>query len=177
MRLARGDRPRRPQPALDLFYALLLKDAGCSANASRIAALFGADDGEAKRTSKRVDWSRQLPALLWSWDGAHGGGGWSALDRLLAIHGEGEVTRALMEARCDRGAEIALMLVPLPGTAEAIRALDEHWDGGGPPRGLRGEEIPLLGSHPLPRADVEIFHAAGGVRAPGCRPPAARPLV
>ncbi len=28
----------------DLFYALLLKDAGCSANAERMAALFGADD-------------------------------------------------------------------------------------------------------------------------------------
>ena len=28
----------------DLFYALLLKDAGCSANSARMAALFGADD-------------------------------------------------------------------------------------------------------------------------------------
>ena len=42
----------------DLFYALLLKDAGCSANSARMAALFGADDHEAKRTSKRVDWAR-----------------------------------------------------------------------------------------------------------------------
>ena len=36
-----------------LFYALLMKDAGCSANAARMAALFGADDHEAKRTVKR----------------------------------------------------------------------------------------------------------------------------
>ncbi len=27
-----------------LFYALLLKDTGCSSNASRVANLFGADD-------------------------------------------------------------------------------------------------------------------------------------
>ena len=27
-----------------LYYALLLKDAGCSANSARMAALFGADD-------------------------------------------------------------------------------------------------------------------------------------
>ena len=27
-----------------LFYALLLKDAGCSSNAAKVAALFGADD-------------------------------------------------------------------------------------------------------------------------------------
>ena len=46
----------------DLFYALLLKDAGCSANSSRMAALFGTDDHAAKRTSKRVDWARPWPA-------------------------------------------------------------------------------------------------------------------
>src|SRR5919198_5828847 len=44
----------------DLFYALLLEDAGCSANASRMAALFAVDERVAKRTSKRVDWSRPL---------------------------------------------------------------------------------------------------------------------
>jgi hypothetical protein len=34
----------------DLFYGLLLKDAGCSANAERMAALFGAGDQAANRT-------------------------------------------------------------------------------------------------------------------------------
>src|SRR5215216_3331957 len=48
----------------DLFYALLLKDAGCSANAARMAALFGADDHRAKRTSKRVDWPGAFPAFV-----------------------------------------------------------------------------------------------------------------
>jgi HD-GYP domain-containing protein (c-di-GMP phosphodiesterase class II) len=51
------------------------------------------------------------------------------------------------------------------GTAEAIRALDEHWDGGGQPRGLRAEEIPLLGRILCLAQTVEIFHAAGGVPA------------
>ena len=41
-----------------LFYALLLKDAGCSANASRLSSLFAADDQPAKAAMKRVDWSR-----------------------------------------------------------------------------------------------------------------------
>ena len=57
------------------------------------------------------------------------------LDRLLAIKDEGEVTRSLMQARCDRGAEIALMIGLSHGTAEAIRTLDEHWDGRGQPSG------------------------------------------
>ncbi len=45
----------------DLFYALLLKDAGCSANANRMAALFAADDRAAKATSKLVDWTTSGP--------------------------------------------------------------------------------------------------------------------
>ena len=149
-----------------LYYALLLKDAGCSANAARMAALFGADDHIAKRTSKRVDWSGRLPAFVWSLRTVAPGGTVRArLDRLLAIKSEGEVTKALMQARCDRGAEIALMLGLESPTAEAIRALDEHWDGGGAPRGLRGEEIPLLGRILCLAQTLEIFHAAGGVRA------------
>src|SRR5687767_9067895 len=70
-----------------------------------------------------------------------------------------------MQARCDRGAEIALMLGLGRESAEAIRALDEHWDGGGQPRGLRGEEIPLLGRILCLAQTVEIFYAAGGMRA------------
>jgi len=148
-----------------LFYALLLKDAGCSANSAKMAALFGADDHLAKRTSKRVAWSERLPAFMWSLRTvAPHGSVRSRLERLLAIKAEGEVTRALMQARCDRGAEIALMLGLEPETAEAIRALDEHWDGGGQPRRLRGEEIPLLGRILCLAQTVEIFHAAGGVR-------------
>lgn len=149
-----------------LFYALLLKDAGCSANSAKMAALFGADDHIAKRTSKRIDWSGRLPAFTWSLRTvAPHGSPRRRFDRLLAIKAEGEVTRALMQARCDRGAEIALMLGLEVETAEAIRTLDEHWDGGGQPRGLRGPEIPLLGRILCLAQTVEIFHAEGGVRA------------
>src|SRR5690349_2937158 len=149
-----------------LFYALLLKDVGCSANSAKMAALFGADDQVAKRTSKRIDWSVRFPALMWSLRTvAPGGSPRRRIDRLRAIKAEGEVTRALMQARCDRGAEVALMLGLEIETADAIRALDEHWDGGGQPRGLRGQEIPLLGRILCLAQTVEIFHAAGGVRA------------
>ena len=149
-----------------LFYALLLKDAGCSANSARMAALFGADDHAAKRSSKRIDWSSRLPAFAWSLRTVAPRRSLRArVDRLLAIKAEGEVTRALMAARCDRGAEIAALLGFAPETAEAIRALDEHWDGAGQPRGLRGEEIPLLARILCLAQTAEIFHRSGGVPA------------
>jgi HD-GYP domain-containing protein (c-di-GMP phosphodiesterase class II) len=148
----------------DLFYALLLKDAGCTANAARMAALFGADDHVVKHSAKRVDWSGQFSAFVWSVRSVAPGQSMRArLDRLLAIKDEGEVTRSLMLARCERGAEIARMVGLSERTADAIRALDEHWDGRGQPRGLAGEEIPLLGRILCLAQTTEIFHAAGGI--------------
>ena len=150
----------------DLFYALLLKDAGCSANSARMAAIFAADDHVAKRTAKRIDWARPFPAFVWALRiAAPGGSARARLRQLLAVRDEGEVTRSLMQARCDRGAEIARMLGLSPRTAEAIRALDEHWDGAGHPRGLRGEQIPLEARILCLAQTLEIFHAARGVEA------------
>jgi HD-GYP domain-containing protein (c-di-GMP phosphodiesterase class II) len=154
------------QARSDLYYALLLKDAGCSANAARMAALFGADDHQAKRTAKRSNWSQALPAFVWAVRTVAPGGTLRArVGRLRAIKDEGQVTRALMAARCERGAEIALMLGLSQATADAVRTLDEHWDGRGQPRGLRGEEIPLLGRILCLAQTVEIFHAEAGVEA------------
>jgi HD-GYP domain-containing protein (c-di-GMP phosphodiesterase class II) len=149
----------------DLFYALLLKDAGCSANAAHMAALFGADDQMAKRTSKLVDWARPLNAFVWSVRTVAPDG--SVLERgnrLRAIRNEGHVTRSLMKARCDRGADIASKLGFPDATAEAIRALDEHWDGHGQPRGLRGSDIPQLARILCLAQTAEVFHRARGPR-------------
>jgi putative nucleotidyltransferase with HDIG domain len=149
-----------------LFYALLMKDAGCSANSAKMAALFGADDHEAKRTAKRSNWSRRFPALVWSLRIVAPDGTFRArAARLRAIKDEGQVTRSLMLARCDRGAEIALLLGLGVESAEAIRALDEHWDGNGQPFGLRGEAIPLLARILCLAQTAEIYHGEGGPEA------------
>ncbi len=57
MRLARELRSSTEQCSA-LFYGLLLKDLGCSSNASKMCYLFGSDDRVAKRDVKTVDWSR-----------------------------------------------------------------------------------------------------------------------
>jgi putative nucleotidyltransferase with HDIG domain len=155
-----------PQERSDLFYALLLKDAGCSANASRMAALFEADDRLAKAKSKRVDWSDRWSAFVWSLRVAASGRGLRRRARVLrAVQVEGDVTRKLTESRCDRGAEIARMLFLTEETAMAIRSLDEHWNGRGVPDGLRGEQIPLAARILCLAQTVEIFHFHGGVKA------------
>src|SRR5690349_17687229 len=49
-----------------LFYALLLKDAGCSSNAAKLSALFGADDFELKRARKLTNHLRPFEALRYT---------------------------------------------------------------------------------------------------------------
>ncbi len=148
-----------------LFYALLLKDAGCSSNAARLSSLFAADDHEAKRAMKAVDWSRPGALAAYTWQSIEPGRGPLAkARRMKAIAGEDEVTREMIGTRCERGAEIARMLELPEDSAAAIAALDEHWDGSGHPRGLRGEEIPLLGRVLCLAQTVEIFSRTTGPR-------------
>jgi HD-GYP domain-containing protein (c-di-GMP phosphodiesterase class II) len=141
-----------------LFYALLLKDAGCSSNASRLSSLFAAPDHQVKREMKRIDWSRGGELARYTVRNVAPGAGPLAKARgLRRLTQEDEVTREVIGTRCERGAEIARMLELPAATQAAIRALDEHWDGSGQPFGLRGEEIPLLGRILCLAQTVEVF--------------------
>ena len=133
-----------------LFYALLLKDAGCSSNAAKLSALFGADDFELKRDRKLTEppapvrGARATPSR----HAAHR----ARLAAIVRASGA-EGARDMTELRCERGAEIARMLELTEATAEAIRALDEHWDGHGYPLRPRRRRDPAARPHRLPRPD------------------------
>ena len=148
-----------------LYYALLLKDAGCSSNAARMCALFGADDGVVKRRMKLVDWHDGMRLALATWRlAALGGPLLEKARRFAGIARTEHMTRDLMQVRCERGAGIALQLGFPEATAGAIRSLDEHWDGGGYPQGLAGPAIPLLARVCNLAQVAEVFLAAGGPR-------------
>ena len=149
MRLAHQIGLPREQRA-PLYYALLLKDIGCSSNAARMCQIVGGDDRVFKTGAKLEDWTRphrpSLAALKLLWAEVLPKG--SRLARILRI-GRIAVTqhrnnREMIALRCERGAEIAGKLGLSAQTAEAIHALDEHWDGSGYPERLCGEHIPLL---------------------------------
>jgi putative nucleotidyltransferase with HDIG domain len=128
-----------------LYYGLLLKDAGCSSNAARLASLFGSDDQVVKPRMKVVDWDDRLQLALATW--RHTGMRESLGSRVrhfVSIAREESMTRDLIATRCERGADIARRLGFPAATQSAIRSLDEHWNGGGHPDGLRGDAIPLL---------------------------------
>ena len=137
--LSAGDRS-------DLFYALLLKDAGCSSNSARVFQLFGGDDQAAKRGVWLRDWRKLREQIAYVLDYAEPEGKlFERVRRFAVLAAKGPASRRLLfEVRCDRGAQIARMLGFSGATADAIRSMDEHWDGGGYPDARRRQDIPLL---------------------------------
>ena len=147
-----------------LFYALLLKDAGCSSNSARVFQLFGGDDQAAKRGAWMRDWRKLREQIAYVLDYAEPQGAlFERVRRLAVLAAKGPASRRMLfEVRCDRGAEIARTLGFSTDTAQAIRCMDEHWDGGGYPDGLKHESIPILARIVGLAQVVEIFASEEG---------------
>jgi putative nucleotidyltransferase with HDIG domain len=166
MRLAREiGLPARERSAL--FYALLMKDLGCSSNAAKVCYLFGADDRTAKKNLKLIDWTHFPDALRYIiWNVGRHGSMWDRLARVAQVAKAGQRgAKELVQIRCDRGATIARKLGFPEATAAAIRSLDEHWNGRGHPDGLRKEEIPFLARVLSIAQTVEVFYSQHGIEA------------
>jgi putative nucleotidyltransferase with HDIG domain len=150
-----------------LFYALLLKDAGCSSNAARVAALFGADDAMVKSSRRLTDTGSSAQAVLHVLRTAGAGESWPARGRhVAAVLRSGRAgARALIELRCERGAAVVRAIGLGEVAARAIMDLDEHWDGGGYPAGIRGEDISLAGRVLCLAQTAEVYWQRGGAHA------------
>jgi HD-GYP domain-containing protein (c-di-GMP phosphodiesterase class II) len=143
-----------------LFYALLLKDAGCSSSAARMTAIFGADDLALKHAGKLVEWANPRETIAFT--ARHVAPGGSPLRRAGklagALRGLAAEATTIVETRCERGADIVTMLGLPAASADAVRTLDERWDGRGQPHRIGGDEIPLLGRIACVAQTMEVFH-------------------
>ncbi|MHA6719934.1 HD-GYP domain-containing protein [Sphingomonas sp. RS6] len=146
-----------------VYYATLLKDLGCSSNAARIAELYLADDRQVKHEHKLLG-TGIGPTLRFVFTRTGRGQPLGARARaILGILRDGSnIVTDLIQTRCTRGADIARQLRFPEPVAQAIAALDEHWDGGGKPLGLRGDAIPLAARLALLAQIADVFHAAAG---------------
>jgi len=152
----------------DLYYALLLKDAGCSSNSSKLFHILSADEIRAKRDVKLTDWTRvgweSLQYAL-----THVATGAPFLDRvrtLVRVAAKQQTESCeLVKIRCERGASITRRIGFSEPVAQAIHSLDEHWNGGGYPDGLRGVEIPLFSRIMNLAQTLEVFLVNRGAGA------------
>ncbi len=102
-----------PSDRVELLYALLLKDAGCSSNAAVVYELFGGNDLEVKRAVWLRDWRRLPEQLTYAWEYIGRGSRFASKMRrlgrvaMLGRRGSGE---RIFTVRCERGAQIARMI-------------------------------------------------------------------
>ncbi len=148
----------------DLYYTLLLKDAGCSSNAARLWELYGSDDRSIKADFKTVDSQHLLPLARFVF--RHAGSGEplaKKLKRILFLSRFGEtLATELVQTRCERGAEIARHLGFGEAVSRGIFSLDEHWNGKGRPQGLSGQKIPFGSRIALLAQVIDVFNHLGG---------------
>ncbi|HEY2955669.1 MAG TPA: HD domain-containing phosphohydrolase [Candidatus Eisenbacteria bacterium] len=145
----------------DLYYALLLKDAGCSSHAAQVFALLGGAD---RANPSRVDWVSYLKAARFGLSQIAPGASWLERARRIAAFARfgPRVANELVETRASRGAEIVARLGFGAGVSNAVRALDEHWDGSGQPKGIAGEEIPILARIMCLSQALEVYTSVDG---------------
>lgn len=155
-----------PAERRTIYYATLLKDLGCSSNAARIAEVYLADDRAFKHDFKLLPQGIG-PTLRFVFAATGRGEALSVRAKaVLHILRDGSaIARELIQTRCTRGADIARQLRFPEEVANAIAALDEHWDGSGKPLGLQNHAIPTASQFALLGQIADVFHSVGGAQA------------
>jgi putative nucleotidyltransferase with HDIG domain len=147
--------------ASSLYFALLLKDIGCSSNASRMCEIVGEDDSAVRYRR----WTNpQGSKLEFPGDSIATQSG--IVTRMTRIFHPGRSSYKNVErtisSHSDRGAGIVAKLGMGEFAAQAVRRVDEHWDGSGRPDSLRGEQIPLLSRICAIAQHLDVFSAGRG---------------
>jgi HD-GYP domain-containing protein (c-di-GMP phosphodiesterase class II) len=153
-----------------LYFALLLKDVGCSSSLSHMSQTVGDDAPAADARVEFHDWAdlhrpRQTALrLLWS----------NVVPRSGPVSAAARIFRAgvahhrrnheMITLRCDRGASILNKLGMGEVAAEAVRSLEERWDGSGYPDSLKGEQIPLLARICAVAQYLDVVSASSGAQ-------------
>jgi HD-GYP domain-containing protein (c-di-GMP phosphodiesterase class II)/DNA-binding CsgD family transcriptional regulator len=143
----------------DVFYAALLRFAGCAATSHEMAARLGGDDVVVRARGDLIDPSRPAEAL-----------------RLLAGLGEGlgrvrMLSRAVgaagffaegARADCEVGADLTRRLRLPDAVSRAVLDGFERYDGRGVPAGRAGEEVAEAARFAAVGYTAVMFDAVGG---------------
>jgi putative nucleotidyltransferase with HDIG domain len=151
-------------PAFDrvaLYGALWLKDSG-SSGASRVSEVVDSEAPEERaRVSLAILQERTLSAIR-SAGSASGNVIRAGVGSLLRRSSLPQLIPRVL-SRAERGESMALRMGFSTATADAIRHIDEHWDGTGIPDGKIGHEIPLFSRIILLAQTVDALHTQRGL--------------
>jgi putative nucleotidyltransferase with HDIG domain len=152
-----------------LYFALMLKDIGCSTNADHVGEIGASNERAFNAATKLEDLSDPHRSnskfkLLWK----NGLAGSKAISRIGHILPAGfarhKNDHERISLRYDRAAAIVKKLGMGQLAADAVRNLDERWDGSGHPDNIKGEQIPLLARICAIAQHLDIVSAASGTQ-------------
>ena len=150
----------------DCFYTTLLMHMGCSALSHETAAVFG-DEHLVMRTAARTNVADPedmattlLPELTRGLSPAER----ARIEHYAVTQGR-EFGRRFDTGSCEVASETARRVGLGAGVQRALSEAVEWWNGDGPPRGLRGEEISLAARIARAATDAGRFDHLGGSEA------------
>ena len=147
----------------DSFYAGLLMHLGCSALSHETVAAFGDDRGVLGVVARTnvADPEDIARTLLPELTRGLGPAERARLEHYTATEGR-DFGRRFDTGSCEVASATAKRIGLGPGVQRALREAVEWWNGEGPPRGLRGEEISLPARIARAAADAARFDHIGG---------------
>lgn len=148
-----------------LFYALLLKDIGCSDNVARLSQIMGESHQQTGTLAAALGGNPLLMERIWR-------------EVLPGVPLPGQIGRQLgqtasrdtdprdaWEMQCSRSTQIMRDLGMTGPTIEAVYHIDERWDGTGLPSGHEGNAIPLLSRICAVAQTLDAFACESGPEA------------
>jgi HD-GYP domain-containing protein (c-di-GMP phosphodiesterase class II)/DNA-binding CsgD family transcriptional regulator len=150
---------------ITVYYTSMLMDAGCTAWTSQIAKRMLTDEIVARRELV-FHTNMRSPLKLFAWMLHFIAAGAPLAKRAarladFAAHGP-DAFREGFQNTCDVARDLAARLGMPEDVQRALLSVFEQWDGGGFPRGLQGQNIPLACRVVYLAAFFEVFHASGG---------------
>ena len=152
---------------VDVYYAELLMDAGCTAWTSQLAGAILSDEIAARREFVFQRNARD-PRDVFGWLRNHVATGASVPRRVryglqFALQGR-EFVREGFRNTCEVAQRFAQRVGMSEAVQDALLAVFEQWDGSGP-GGWRGEAIPFTSRIVFATSFFEAFHHFGGPEA------------
>jgi HD-GYP domain-containing protein (c-di-GMP phosphodiesterase class II) len=153
------------QELADIYYVALLRSAGCTADASITAAVFG-DEITARTWLATMDFGR--PAEMVAGLVRHVGAGEAPLRRARRLATAFATVPQLPEieaSHCEVAQQLAGRLGLRPEVQWALGQVFERWDGRGLPRRTKGEAIAQAARVVATAQDAALFFRLGGAEA------------
>ena len=149
----------------DLYYAELLKDAGCTTYTSQLASSWLVDELAAKRDLQFFRNSRN-PLDIASWLFKYVAVGAPFPTRATHILDFLVKGRAFMKEGFESTCQVATRIAQRLGMPQAVQGalmqVFEQWDGRGMPYGIKSDAIPVISRIVLVTSFLEVFHQVEG---------------